>query len=76
MGNRRFRGVAGLPDDEELAGVAHDGRLVFRKVLDFGALPNASGRAIVHGISDLNEVVGIEGVAVDTATGDTIAIGD
>jgi hypothetical protein len=76
MGIRRFRHIAGISNDEEWAGWSHDGKPVYRIVLDFGPLPNAQARDMAHGITDLDEVVMIEGVARDTSTGETIAIGD
>lgn len=34
-----------------------DGKTIYRKVVDFGALPNASSKTVNHGISGLSEVI-------------------
>jgi hypothetical protein len=34
-----------------------DGKPIYRKVVDFGALPNASQKSVNHGISNLGQVI-------------------
>jgi len=40
-----------------------DGKTIYRKTINFGALPNATVKSVSHGISNLNYVVKIEGTA-------------
>ena len=47
-----------------------DGKPVYRKVVSMGALPNATTKSIAHGISNLDEHLGLSGVAFH-ANGDT-----
>lgn len=44
------------------------GKPLYRKVIDFGALPNASQANVNHGISSLGQVVNISGVAYTSST--------
>lgn len=41
-----------------------DGSTLYKKTIELGALPNATTKAVSHGISNLNIVVKIEGFAV------------
>ena len=47
-----------------------NGKPVYRKVVSMGALPNATAKSIAHGISDLDENLGLSGVAFNV-NGDT-----
>ena len=47
-----------------------NGKPVYRKVVSMGALPNATAKSIAHGISDLDEDLGLSGVAFNV-NGDT-----
>jgi hypothetical protein len=40
-----------------------NGKPVYRKVVSMGALPNTAAKSIAHGISDLDENLGLSGVA-------------
>ena len=42
-----------------------DGKPIYRKVIDFGALPNAESKKVNHGISNLESVVNYCGYATD-----------
>lgn len=39
-----------------------DGKAIYKKTIDFGALPNATSKSVAHGISNLSLVVAISGV--------------
>lgn len=39
-----------------------DGKPIYRKTINFGALPNATAKNVAHGISNLDEVVKLEGL--------------
>lgn len=40
-----------------------DNKTIYRKTINFGALPNATTKSVAHGVSGLSEVVKIEGIA-------------
>ncbi len=44
-----------------------DGRQIYRKVVDFGALPNNTSKTVNHGISSIKEVISINSVAYSSA---------
>ena len=48
---------------ETRVGTWIDGKPVYRKVVDCGALPNASTKNIAHGISNLNTVTSFQAIA-------------
>lgn len=47
---------------EKKIGTWIDGKPLYRKVIDFGALPNASEKSVAHNISNIDKFVKIEGV--------------
>ena len=40
-----------------------DGKSIYRKTINFGALPNATTKSVAHNITGLSDVVKIEGIA-------------
>lgn len=46
-----------------------DGSILYRKVVDFGALPNNTTKTVAHNISNLARVVNLYGMAYATASG-------
>lgn len=38
------------------------GKPLYRKVIDFGALPNATAKSVAHGISNIDKIVKIDGI--------------
>ena len=40
-----------------------DGKPIYKKTIDCGALPNATGKGVAHGITNLGELVKLEGAA-------------
>ena len=44
-----------------------DNKTIYRKTINFGALPNATTKDVAHGISGLSEVVKIEGIAKNSS---------
>lgn len=40
-----------------------DGKKIYKKTVNFGALPNASAKSVVHNISNLDHFVRVEGIA-------------
>lgn len=40
-----------------------DGKMIYRKVVDFGALPNATTKNTAHGISTIETLINVSGIA-------------
>lgn len=51
-----------------------DGKPIYRKVVSMGALPNAAAKSIAHGISNLDEHLGLSGVAFHSNGDDRIPL--
>lgn len=51
-----------------------DNKPIYRKVVDFGALPNASTKIVNHGISNLDTVVNFYGSIINVTTGDRLSL--
>jgi len=49
--------------DEKIVGVWTDGKPMYQKTINFGALPNTTTKNVAHGISNLNYVINIFCVA-------------
>lgn len=43
-----------------------DGKHIYKKTIDFGTLPNASSKAVSHGISNLDTVIKCEAFSKDS----------
>lgn len=54
--------------EEKIIGTWIDGKPIYQKTINFGALPNATTREVAHNISNLGHVVDIRGTAY-TSTG-------
>lgn len=50
-------------EEEKIVGNWIDGKPLYRKVINFGALPNNTTKTIAHNISNVDMVIGISGVA-------------
>ena len=61
-----IEGGAGLPSyftTETNTGMKWiDGKPIYRKVVDFGALPNATTKNVAHNISNIDKIVKIDGI--------------
>lgn len=49
--------------EEQAVGIWIDGKTIYRKVIIFGALPNATKKDVAHNISNLEQFTKIEGIA-------------
>ena len=61
--------------EEKIIGTWIDGRPLYQKTIDFGALPNATEKSVNHNISNINEVIYIGGTSKrssDTTKGITM----
>lgn len=64
-------GAEGYSTEETVTGGTWiDGSTIYKKTINFGALPNAADKAVAHGISNLNRVIRVEAIA-DYGTGNT-----
>lgn len=48
---------------EQAVGTWIDGKTIYRKVINFGALPNATQKNVAHNISNLEQFTKVEGIA-------------
>lgn len=52
--------------EERLWGYWIDGKPIYRKTVELGSMPNATGKSIAHGITNIDRVVKIEGAIMDS----------
>ena len=52
--------------EEEVIGTWIDGSTIYRKTVDFGALPNATSKSVAHGISNLGKCINLTGFAFNS----------
>ena len=52
--------------EERVVGCWIDGKPLYQKTIDFGALPNADQKAVAHNISNIDNIVNLFGVANNT----------
>lgn len=64
----KFIGGLNFSTEEQVVGTWIDSKPLYQKTIDFGALPNATQKAVAHGISNLDYVVSLDGVAENTTT--------
>lgn len=50
--------------DEQVVGIWINGKSIYRKVIDFGVLPNATKKEVQHNISNISNFTKIEGIAI------------
>lgn len=55
--------------DETVIGTWIDGKPLYEKTIDCGALPNSTTKNVEHSISDMGYAVAIQGSAINTNTG-------
>ena len=48
---------------EEVVAIWIDNKPIYRKVIDFGALPNNTSKSVTHGINNLSQVISLTGFA-------------
>jgi hypothetical protein len=51
--------------EQKTGGTWTDGKPIYRKVIDFGALPNAGDKSVNHNISNLNKMISIKGTSAN-----------
>lgn len=50
--------------EEQAVGTWIDGKTIYRKIINFGALPNATKKEVQHNISNISNFTKIEGIAI------------
>lgn len=60
--------------EEKEIGCWTDGKPIYQKTIDFGALPNNASKSVAHGIANIEEVVDYECLAYSTSNGYHLAI--
>lgn len=70
MAEEAFNHYKEYTSTEEPWGYWIDGKVIYRKTVDIGSLPNATSKTVPHGVSDLENVIKIEGWAVRSSTDD------
>ena len=64
-------------EDETICGIWNDGlteKTIYRKVLNIGSLPNSSSSTVAHGISNIDKIISLKGVAIRSSDKDTLPI--
>ena len=59
---------------EKIIGTWVDGKPLYQKTVDCGALPNNSSKATAHNISNMDVCVGLDGMAIDSSSGEFLPI--
>ena len=57
--------------EQKTGGVWIDGKPIYRKVVDFGNLPNATEKLVAHNISNIDKYTHIYGVALNSSNENT-----
>lgn len=53
-----------------------DGKKIYQKTVDFGALPNATSKSVNHNIGNLNKILNVVCVACRSRDNDTFMVGN
>lgn len=61
-------GLNGYSTTEQRIGTWIDGKPLYRKVVDCGALPNNAIKSTAHGISNLDKIIYLNGIAYNSTT--------
>ena len=59
--------------DERIVGTWIDGKELYEKTINFGALPNSDTKEVSHGIANIDQIIGIDAIAISN-TNTTITI--
>lgn len=51
-----------------------DGKTIYKKTINFGALPNNTSKSVAHGISSRDNFITISGFAKNTSSGDVVPL--
>lgn len=55
--------------EQETGTLWHDGKMIYQKTVDLGALPNTGTKSVAHGVSSLDTIVGMKGAAQNGVIG-------
>lgn len=59
---------------EHIVGEWIDGKALYEKTINFGALPNATTKSVAHGISNLYRVIHLSAIAYSPALSQTLTV--
>lgn len=62
--NEKITRNSNYSTEEQAVGTWIDGKTIYRKVIIFGALPNATKKEVQHNISNISNFTKIEGIAI------------
>jgi hypothetical protein len=51
-----------------------DGKTIYRKVINFGVLPNATAKSVAHGITGLGTIISAVGVSTGGSSGNMLVL--
>lgn len=51
--------------EEQMVGYWIDGKPIYQKTINFGALPNSTAKNVAHGIANLNQITDITAIGYD-----------
>ena len=66
--------VSNYSTTETAVGTWIDGSTIYRKVINFGALPNATSKNVNHGITNLRRVISLSGYAYNPTADSSVAL--
>lgn len=61
--HKEFSNKQHYSTEEQVIGTWIDGKTLYRKVVNCGALPNATSKRVAHGITDFEKIISLKGVA-------------
>ena len=62
--------------EEREIGVWKDGKPLYEKTIDFGAIPNSTSKSVAHNISNLDKIVSFDGVMISSDSFETLPSGE
>lgn len=71
----KFQPVIYSTEEREI-GVWTDGKPLYEKTIDFGAIPNSTSKSVAHNISNLDKVVSFDGVMISSDSFETVPSGE
>lgn len=60
--------------DEQVVGTWIDGKTLYEKTVDCGALPNNDSKQVAHGITNIDKIVNFVGIAYAMSSGTAIQL--
>ena len=67
MAKQTFMGGGSYTYDEQIVGTWIDGKPIYQKTVNCGALPNTTQKNVNHGIANIDQYVSVFGIFYDTS---------